>query len=117
MSIRHILCSTTVAFMFLSTVQGAEVTKESITAYKVEDKYGISEAQAAYNDKDYKKAVKIAKKLAKQNNAEAQNLLGLCYESGNGGKQSGAEAEKWYQKATDQGYKRLVSSEFLKFEF
>ena len=108
MSIRHILCSTTVAFMFLSTVPGRVIAKESITEYSVENKDGFDKALDAYNNKDYEKAVKIARKLAKRKNAEAQNLLGLCYEYGKGVKQSGAEAEKWYQKATDQGYETLI---------
>ena len=54
--------------------------------------------------KEYKKAVKIARKLAKLNNVEAQNMLGLCYESGYGVKQSYTEAAKWFTLAAEQGH-------------
>ena len=40
----------------------------------------VADAHTAYDNGDYEKAVKIAQKFAEQNNAEAQNLLGLCYE-------------------------------------
>ena len=104
MSIRHILCSTTVAFMFLSTVPGRVIAKESITEYSVENKDGFDKALDAYNNKDYEKAVKIARKLAKRNNAEAQNLLGICYFYGYGVEQSYDEAVKWWKKAAEQGH-------------
>ena len=64
----------------------------------------VADAQAAYDIEDYETAVEVAHKFAEENNAEAQNLLGLCYANGNGVEQSYTEAVKWYTKAAEQGY-------------
>ena len=53
-------------------------------------------------EQDKAEAVKWFK-AAEQGNAEAQCLLGICYEHGDGVEQDKAEAVKWFQKAAEQG--------------
>ena len=43
------------------------------------------------------------RKRADEGDAEAQDRLGWCYESGIGATQNNAEAVKWYRLAADQG--------------
>jgi TPR repeat protein len=56
-----------------------------------------------YNAKEYAKAFKRFRELSEQNNAEAQEMLGECYQYGNGVAKDEVEAVKWYQKAAEQG--------------
>ena len=51
---------------------------------------------------DHAEAVKWFRKAAEQNNAEAQNCLGVCYNTGDGVVKDYAEAAKWYRKAAEQ---------------
>ena len=39
-----------------------------------------------------------------QNDPEVQYQIGLCYQTGEGTEQSGAEAEKWFRRAAEQGH-------------
>ena len=41
---------------------------------------------------------------AEKGDAEAQAMLGFCYEKGEGVAMNGVEALKWYRKAAEQGY-------------
>jgi hypothetical protein len=41
---------------------------------------------------------------AESGNAEAQNLLGVMYDTGEGVAEDDAEAVKWYRKAAEQGH-------------
>ena len=54
--------------------------------------------------KDEVEAVKWYRKAAEQNDAEAQNNLGLCYANGQGVAKDEVEAVKWYRKAAEQNY-------------
>ena len=68
-----------------------------------EDTY--EDAYKAYREQDFAKAIKIARELdEKKNDMEAQNMLGACYEYGNGVEQSDEEAFRWYSKAAVQGH-------------
>ena len=50
-------------------------------------------------------AAETLRPLAEQGQAQAQTLLGTCYDSGIGGvSQDYAEALKWFRKAAEQGY-------------
>jgi len=50
-------------------------------------------------------AAETFRPLAEQGDAQAQTLLGNCYDSGIGGvSRDYAEALKWYRKAAEQGY-------------
>lgn len=59
---------------------------------------------AAYNAEDYQKAIPLLEKAAMLGNAEAQNLLGLCYGAGKGTEKDYTKALHWYLKAAEQGY-------------
>lgn len=59
---------------------------------------------AAYNAEDYQKAIPLLEKAAMLGNAEAQNLLGLCYGAGKGAEKDCTKALHWYLKAAEQGY-------------
>ena len=63
----------------------------------------LDEGQAAYQAKDYQKALHILKPLAEQGNSQAQAMLGLMYDNGQGVDQDSQEAFKWYLKAAEQG--------------
>ena len=52
---------------------------------------------------DYTEASKLYKKAADQDNANAQFLLGIMYQKGNGVRQDYAEAKEWFGKACDNG--------------
>lgn len=72
-------------------------------------------AVSYYEKKDYKQAVKLFKREAKENHAGAQYYLGRCYEAGHGGARNKKESLKWYRKAAAQEHaeakaalKRLV---------
>lgn len=60
---------------------------------------------------DYKKAFAEVSPLAAQGNADAQFLMGMFYDSGNGVAQDQAQAASWYRRAADQ--KHLVAQLFL----
>ena len=63
----------------------------------------LQKGAAAFEAKDYEIAVKYFTSAAKQGNAEAQFMLGYCYKAGIGVEANGAEAEKWFHKAAEQG--------------
>ena len=52
---------------------------------------------------DYSEAVRWYRKAVKQDNPDAQCMLGVCYELGNGVNQDFVEADKWYHLAAEQG--------------
>ena len=52
--------------------------------------------------KDEVEAVKWYRKAAEQNDADAQNNLGVCYANGQGVAKDEVEAVKWYRKAAEQ---------------
>ncbi len=70
---------------------------------------GLANAQTykdgkqAYLDKDYDKALTILKPLAEQGNSDAQVMLGLMYDYGNGVDRDPVKAVEWYTKAAEQG--------------
>jgi TPR repeat protein len=59
---------------------------------------------------NYTEAVKWYRKAAEQNNADAQNALGVCYHNGDGVPQDYAEALKWYRSAAEQGHARAQNN-------
>jgi hypothetical protein len=80
---------------------------ETIQDNKVKEETGDAQSQyelawAFYAAQDYEAAVKWFRKAAEQNNADAQNKLGFCYDEGQGVAQDYVEAVKWYRKAAEQ---------------
>lgn len=67
----------------------------------VADPFGDS--VTAFISGDYETALKIARPLAAQGDARAQDFLGEMYEDGNGVAQDYQEALKWYRLSAHQG--------------
>ncbi len=63
----------------------------------------FDDAAKAYQSGDYATALKLLRPLAEQGLAEAQNKLGVMYDSGNGVPQDYTEAVKWFSRAAEQG--------------
>ena len=66
--------------------------------------------QSYFASENYTEAVKWYRKAAGQNNADAQNALGICYHNGDGVQQDYAEALKWYRSAAEQGHVRAQNN-------
>ena len=64
---------------------------------------GVDAAYAAYQNRDYTSALRLARPVADQGDSRAQSLLGLMYSNGQGVQRNEAEAMKWYWRAADQG--------------
>lgn len=63
----------------------------------------FEDGKAAYEAKDYQKALEILLPLAEQGNSQAQVTLGIMYDYGQGVDKDPVEAMKWYVKAAEQG--------------
>ncbi len=63
----------------------------------------IDDASAAYYRGDYKLVMRLVRPLAEQGNAEAQSILGLLYNTGQGVPVDYAEAARWLRRAAEQG--------------
>lgn len=63
----------------------------------------LSEAQQAYLQGDYTKAVELVRPLAEQGNVLAQYNLGVMYADEQGKKHDYQEAVKWFRLAAEQG--------------
>jgi TPR repeat protein len=59
-------------------------------------------AYAAYQDRKYSIALRLARPLAEQGVARAQFILGSLYYSGQSVPQDSSEALKWFRRAADQ---------------
>jgi TPR repeat protein len=63
----------------------------------------LEAGKRAYEQRDYRTALKELKPLAEQGNPEAQALLGLMYSLGRGVPFDVDQAMKWFKAAADQG--------------
>jgi len=63
----------------------------------------LEAGKRAYEQRDYRTALKELKPLAEQGNPEAQALLGLMYNLGRGVPFDVDQAMKWFKAAADQG--------------
>jgi hypothetical protein len=64
----------------------------------------------AYQQGDYKTAIKELRPLAEQGNADEQFILGLMYDNGQGVTKDDQTAVKWYRKAAEQGQANAQTS-------
>jgi TPR repeat protein len=64
----------------------------------------LKEGLAAFEAKDYARAITILKPLAETGNPEAQCLMGNMYHLGLGLTHNLSEAVEWYKKSAEQGY-------------
>jgi uncharacterized protein len=65
---------------------------------------GPSLLRATYDRGEYATALNLARPAAEGGDQEAQYILGLLYQSGQGVPQNYAEAMRWFRKAADQGH-------------
>jgi Sel1 repeat-containing protein len=70
------------------------IRKDPLSSYE--------DGAAAYNRADYATARRLWLPLAEAGNAEAQTMLGIIYEEGQGVSQDYAAAVTWYRRAADQ---------------
>ena len=66
----------------------------------------VNEGLAAYNAKDYAKAVELWQKAADMGHRVAQANMGNCYNQGIGVPKDEAKAIEWWKKAAAQGYEQ-----------
>jgi uncharacterized protein len=85
-TLTSILFATTLSISFLSIANNA-----------------FEEGSKAAANGDYQDAIKIWMPLAKNNDATAQNNIGVLYENGWGFTQDYSKAILWYRKAAEQG--------------
>jgi len=64
----------------------------------------LNQGMAAYNTKDYAKAIELWRKAADMGNGWAMNNLGVCYRDGTGVPKDDAKKIEWYKKAAEQGH-------------
>ncbi|NOT16305.1 MAG: sel1 repeat family protein, partial [Methylotenera sp.] len=64
---------------------------------------GFDEGKAAFMARDFATALKEFEPLAKSGDKQAQHILGMMYDEGQGVKQDYAKAAEWYKKAGNQG--------------
>jgi len=92
---------------------GQGVAKDSNQAkkwYAAAAEKGLAPAQARLgilainDDKDWKTGIKLLRPAAAQGVPEAQAMLALGYQSGNGVKRNPRLAIKWYEEAADHGF-------------
>ena len=75
----------------------------SVTLPQASEAQDLDRAESAYNNGDYKTALRELRLLSEQGLAEAQWGLGHLYENGQGVPQDYAEAVRWYRLAAEQG--------------
>ncbi|MGH8119281.1 MAG: SPOR domain-containing protein [Gammaproteobacteria bacterium] len=63
----------------------------------------LEDGQSAYQAGDYKKTLEILQPLAEQGNSQAQAMLGMMYDNGQGVDRDQKVALQWYIKAAEQG--------------
>ncbi|HYD79030.1 MAG TPA: tetratricopeptide repeat protein [Paucimonas sp.] len=73
------------------------------TAFGTNAWANYNDGLAAYQARNYPRAVKEFTPLANQGNREAQHLLGLMHYTGQGIPQNYKQALTWFQKAASQG--------------
>jgi TPR repeat protein len=66
----------------------------------------LEDGERASRTGDYATALRLWRPLAEQDDADAQNNLGLMYRNGQGVPQDYAEAVKWYRLAAEQSHSR-----------
>ncbi len=80
-------------------------------------KEDFEKASGLYYEKKYDEAFPIFKRLAEDDNASAQNFLGICYEYGRGVDKDIQKAVSWYQKSADQGNVYAIRNIGLCYEY
>jgi len=74
-----------------------------VCIYAAADAGPFEDGKAAYDQQDYKTALKLWEHLADHGDAEAQRMIGVLFRDGLGVAQDNAEALAWFGLAADQG--------------
>ncbi|BBF91582.1 serine/threonine-protein kinase [Blastochloris tepida] len=83
---------------------GSDAESDSATRPPPEPEGHLADAEIAYGEKDYDKALALALPWAKQDNRDAQFLVAKLYEFGRGTERNMAEAFRWYRRAAEKGH-------------
>jgi len=68
----------------------------------------IDQGKSAYSKSNYVDAMKYYRQAADQGNSQAQNYVGILFQTGRGVTRDYGQALLWYQKAADQGNDRAA---------
>lgn len=66
----------------------------------------VDAARLAYLDGHYEEALKVLIPAAEAGNANAQNIVAIAYENGNGVAKDVRKAMEWYEKSVAQGFSK-----------
>lgn len=95
------------AAMFIpGYAQNAKPAAKAASSEKAQNEAGRKEytkGVAAFEKKDFKKAVALLRAGAEKGDTDAMVMLAYCLENGKGIKKDRNEARKWYKKAADAG--------------
>lgn len=80
----------------------AETATASLS--EAEQEQILKEANAAYDKKDYARALELYQRLADTGHAKAMAEIGWMYDQGQGVARDYASAKEWYEKAIAAGY-------------
>ncbi|OQW88270.1 MAG: hypothetical protein BWK78_08405, partial [Thiotrichaceae bacterium IS1] len=90
-----------VTALFVSTLMIVSLLFKGID--NLDHQYLYIWGQVAYYNRNYEQAFRVLSPLAEEGYVDAQNYLGRMYQYGQGVSKDEAMAEKWYQRAAEQG--------------
>jgi TPR repeat protein len=93
------------------------ILPKSVYEETAASKRALTEISSAMGQKDFSKAIGIARPLADSGNREAQMALGYLFETGSGVKANDEESVYWYRKAAEQGNIQAQYNLGLAYEF
>ena len=97
-----------------------ETEKETEKRPETEEQKTIEELSSdgyeSYWNEDYEEAVKNFQEAADRGDADAQEMLAICYEYGRGVAQDDEQATMWYQKAAEQ-YQKAAEEGYAEAEY
>lgn len=96
-------------FLVMAVTCGSMAQTSDDEKYEQADKY--------YDAKEYDKAIPLLNELAQRNHAKALNLLGVCYEYGEGVTKDLSKSFDYYQKAANLGWRRAQCNLGLCYEY
>ena len=112
----RLICVCFVLFIYASPTS-AQQTKPAGREDKYEARADLKRGTTAFQSGKYKTAFAILKPIAEDGNANAQTMLGLMYDSGEGVSLDSAEAANWFRLAAEQGHPiAQVNLGSMKFE-
>ena len=95
----HAPSSLVIAFALAALNPSASTSNPPATS-----RHSIDAAIVAYQNQQYRAALKLFEAAARKGSQEAQHTLGFMYREGRGAKRNDAKAIAWYRRAAEQGY-------------